>query len=165
MTKRLTVVVIALAGCFGPPGKALAEPVAAVPAEFDYVGTYRLVKRVKLRHAEVFPVAIRPVDYRVYTDGITLRLYGSQGDGGHTSFTIYRNDGIVQRHSDSVVETVPGIQAQSLVGQVLRQVCLTELTLTLNKIPALSDVLEVTYGRRLLELPRPQDPLAAQIEE
>ena len=164
MTKRgqHIVMAIALAGFLGLAGGAMAGPSAAVPPEFDYIGTYRLVNRVKLRDAEVFPVAIRPMDYRVYSDGITLRLYVGEG---HTAFRIYRNDGIVKRHSDTEVETVPGLQAQTLVGHVLRQVCLTEETLTLTKIPAFSDVLEVTYGRRLLELPVPDEVIAVQIEE
>ena len=167
MTRNLQLAVLAIAvgGLIGLPTGAIAEPQPAVPAEFDYIGTYRLVKRVKVRSDKLLPVMIRPLDFRVYTDGITIRLYGSGESAGYTSFTIYRNDGIVHRHSDAEVETVPGLQAHSLVGHVNRQLCLTEETLKLHKVPAFSDVVEITYGRRLMELPAPTETIAVQFEE
>ena len=165
MGRRLMLRLLVLGGVLGLGADALGDPEIAVPVEFDYVGTYRLEKRVKMRDGEALPVAMRPIEYRVYTDGISLRFYGGGESGGYTSFSIYRNDGFLVRHSDSFVETVAGVQARSLVGNIMRQTCLTEEKLTITKIPAFSDMVEVTYARRLVELPMPIDNYTAQNDE
>lgn len=136
------VSLVLLAG-MGP--RAAAE----IPASFSYVGSYQLVKRVKIRSGKPTAIAIPALKYRVYTDGIALRFYGAEDDSGFTSFEVYRTDGITRLREDSLLENVPGVQARSLVGQVLRQVTLTAETLTLTKFPALCDAVEITYARRI----------------
>lgn len=131
-----------------------AVPVPEVPAEFSYVGTYRLVKRVKMRAGKSFEVAIPSVAYLVYSDGITLRFYGEAGGTHHTAFDIYRNDGVMRQRKDNVLESVPGVQARSSAGDVLRQVTLTSRTMTLTKFPAMSDAVEITYAARVVETNR-----------
>lgn len=119
-----------------------------VPVEFRLIGTYTLTKRIKVRNGEGFPVAINPVDYRLYTDGITVRCYVGAGDA-FTAFEIYRRDGITVSRPGGLVETISGIQAKAFVGDVLRQMALSEERLTLSKFPALSDIVEITYADRV----------------
>ena len=120
-----------------------------IPPEFNYVGSYRLVKRVKIRSGKPLRIAIPALEYRVYTDGISLRFYGADESSGFTSFEVYRTDGIFRMRDESLLESVPGVQARSTVGQVLWQVTLTSKTLTLTKFPALSDAVEITYANRI----------------
>ena len=121
-----------------------------IPAEFRSVGTYKLIKRVKVRDGKLFPVAISEVLYEIYTDGITVRCYGEESDA-FTAFEVYRRDGIVVTRGGGLVETVPGIQPKTIVGDVLRQLCLTEQRMTLSRFPALSDIVEITYSERVYE--------------
>ena len=128
-----------------------AAEASEIPPEFDYVGSYRLVKRVKVRSGKPFRIAIPALKYRVYTDGIALRFYGEDESNGFTSFEVYRSDGIARLRGGSLLENVPGVQARSTVGQVLRQVTLTADALTLTKFPALCDAVEITYAKRIPE--------------
>ena len=121
---------------------------AAVPAEFDYVGSYEIVRKVKLRDGEPFEVALKPMIIRVFTDGISIRLYGGGEKGGYTSYEVYRGEGIIEAPDRTAIETVPGIQAKSTVGRLLRQLTLTERKLTIVSHPAVSGVVEVVYGDR-----------------
>lgn len=130
------------------PGVSAPGQDGEVPVEFRLIGTYTLAKRIKVRNGEGFPVAINPVDYRLYTDGITVRCYAGGGDA-FTAFEIYRRDGITVSRPGGLVETVPGIQAKTFVGDVLRQMALSEERLTLTKFPALSDIVEITYASRV----------------
>ena len=114
-------------------GSRSAAEDSAIPPEFDYVGSYQLVKRVKVRSGKPFGIAIPALQYRVYTDGISLRFYGEDERNGFTSFEVYRSDGITRLRDESLLENVPGVQARSTVGQVLRQVTLTADSLTLTK--------------------------------
>lgn len=139
-------------GCLSATEKAI--PVPDVPPEFSFVGTYQLVKRVKMRGGKPFNIAIPRVSYFVYSDGITLRFYGEAGGTSHTSFEIYRSDGVARQRENNVLANVPGVQAKSTVGRVLRQVTLTERTMTLTKFPALSDAVEITYAMRVVETDR-----------
>lgn len=128
-----------------------AVPVPEAPPDFSYVGTYKLVKRVKMRSGKPFEVAIPAMIYQVYSDGISLRFYGESGGTSHTSFDIYRSDGVVRERRGNVLENVPGVQARSSAGDVLRQVTLTGRTMTLTKFPAMSDAVEITYATRVVE--------------
>lgn len=143
-----------LVGLGGLSAAEKAVPVPEVPPDFGYVGTYRLVKRVKMRSGKPLEIAIPPVAYLVYSDGITLRFYGEAGGTSHTAFEIYRSDGVTRQRKDNVLESVPGVQARSTAGQVLRQVTLTGRTMTLTKFPAMSDAVEITYATRVIETKR-----------
>lgn len=125
-----------------------------LPAGFRFVGNYKVERRVKIREGKPFPVAMEAFLCRVYTDGISVRIYGDEGGEGYTSFTVYRNDGVMVPTSERTVETMPGVQAKTSVGDVLRHLTLTEDRLVLTKFPALSDLVEVTYANRLITLTR-----------
>ena len=145
---------LAVACSFAIMTGAGAAESEGIPAGFRFVGNYQTEKRIKIREGQRFSVATKPFVCRVYTDGITVRVYGDEGVDGHTAFTIYRNDGIMTGTGSSVVETVPGVQAQTLVGNVMRQLTLTQQRLVLTRFPALSDVVEITYANRRITLTR-----------
>jgi hypothetical protein len=119
-----------------------------VPEGFRQVGLYRLTQRVKVREGVAMEVTIRPVDYQVYTDGITIRCYGADSEA-YTSFEIYRRDGMTITRPGGLIETVPGVQASSLVGDSLRQMSLSEDQLVLSRFPGLSNTVEITYAKRV----------------
>jgi hypothetical protein len=130
------------------------EDEEGLPSGYRFVGNYQVEKRVKVREGSPFPVAMKKLFLKVYTDGISLRVYGEADGDSYTSFTIYRNDGVLVESSPGVVETMAGLHAQSLVGDVMRQLTLTEDRLVLTKFPALSDIVEITYANRLIVLSR-----------
>lgn len=124
----------------------------SLPTGFRFAGNYRFDKRVKIREGEVFKIQSKAYYCRVYTDGISVRIYGGSSTENYTSFTIHRNDGILTGAGTDTIETRPGLQAYSLIGNVLRQLTLTEERLVLTKFPAFSDVIEVTYANRRISL-------------
>ena len=139
------LVLVCLLWLVPPAAKAEEE---ALPVGFQFVGNYQLEKRIKIRDGRPFKVHTKPFVCRVYTDGITVRLYGESGPEGFTSFTIHRNDGILVGAGTGRTETVPGLQAHSLVGNLSRQLVLTEEQLIVTKFPALSEIVEITYANR-----------------
>lgn len=126
---------------------------AAVPVEYDYMGSYLLEKRVKVRHGEVFEVYMKPIRYRVYTDGISVRLYGGGQSGGYTAYEIYRSEGVIEAPDRSTIETVAGVQARSTTGSILRSITLTRRELMITTHPAVSGVVEVVYAGRVADDP------------
>jgi hypothetical protein len=143
--------VFAWLGCLAPASEAEEE---ALPTGYRFVGNYLFEKRIKIRDGSPFSVASKSFVCKVYTDGISVRVYGHGGAESYTSFTIHRNDGVTVGTGSGELETIPGLQAHSLVGNILRQLTLTEQRLVLTKFPALSDVVEVTYANRRISLSR-----------
>ena len=85
---------------------------------------------------------------------------------GFTEFGIYRNDGVVVRKSPTLMETVAGVQASTMVGNVMRQLTLTQSKLTLTKFPALSDIIQITYAVRIPDpqsLPDPEGTVSKAV--
>jgi len=148
MIKAVPYLLLALASlpCL-MPGTSIAQE-DSLPPGFRFVGNYRFDKRMKIRDGASFNVRSKAFFCRAYTDGITVRVYGERATEAYTSFTIHRNDGILTGAGTNKMETVPGLQAYSLVGNILRQLTLTEELLVLTKFPALSDVVEITYANR-----------------
>lgn len=133
---------------------AFADEEEPLPAGFRFVGNYQFEKRIKIRDGAALSIVTKPFVCRIYTDGITVRVYGEGNVNGHTAFAIYRNDGVTVRSGSQGMETIPGVQAQSVVGSVMRQLTLTREQLVLTKFPALSDVVEITYANRRVTIGR-----------
>ena len=125
-----------------------------LPPGFRFVGNYLVDERVKVTDEGVLAVAMRPFVCRVYTDGVAVRVYGNDAVDGYTSFTIYRNEGVIVSSDGQSSETIPGVQARSMVGGVMRQLTLTGQGFVLTKFPALSDVVEITRASRRITLSR-----------
>jgi hypothetical protein len=147
MIKTVPYLLLALVSLCLMSGTSIAGD-DSLPPGFRFVGNYRFDKRMKIRDGASFNVRSKAFFCRVYTDGITVRVYGESATEAYTSFTIHRNDGILTGAGTNKMETVPGLQAYSLVGNILRQLTLTEERLVLTKFPALSDIVEITYANR-----------------
>ena len=65
-------------------------------AEFRHVGDFLLRSHYKLTGAEMTPIPMKPIAFHVFTDGVTIRISPEGDDDSHTSFKIYRSDGIAR---------------------------------------------------------------------
>ena len=135
-----------------PGARSVLAEQESLPAGFRFAGNYRFDKRVKIRDGESFNIESKAYYCRIYTDGITVRVYGESSMESYTSFTIHRNDGILTGAGTDKMETIPGLQAYSLVGNVLRQLTLTAERMVVTKFLSFSDVIEVTYANRRISL-------------
>ncbi len=120
---------------------------AAGAAEFRHVGDYLLDARYKLTAGRVTPVPMKPLALQVYTDGVRIRI-SAEGEGNsHTTYEIYRSDGIGrQREGSGALEVLPGLQATSSAGGTLRHLRLTREELTITSFPGVSDQTIVTHA-------------------
>ena len=143
---------LALVVMVSPGARSVLAEQESLPAGFRFAGNYRFDKRVKIRDGESFTIESKAYYCRIYTDGITVRVYGESSMESYTSFTIHRNDGILTGAGTDKMETIPGLQAYSLVGNVLRQLTLTAERMVVTKFLSFSDVIEVTYANRRISL-------------
>ena len=150
------ITVLCLIIALGPSARGQE---AAVPAEFDYVGTYEIDRKFKVREGEPFNVIMKPMLVRIFTDGISIRIYGGGEDGGYTSYEVYRGEGIIEAPDRTIIETVAGVQAKSMVGGTLKNLTLTKRRLSVVSHPAVSGVIEIIYGKR-----RSDQELSAEVE-
>ena len=113
--------------------------------EYRHIGDFVIQKRLKISGMKATPIAIKPLRLSVFTDGISVRI-SSTGDVDKAShYRIYRSDGIGRQTSEAgALEVVPGVQAVSEAGGVLRQLRLTEDSLTITQFPGVSNQITVT---------------------
>ena len=115
--------------------------------EFRHVGDYLLKSHYKLTGTKVTPVPIKPIAFRVYTDGVTVKVTTEGDDEAHATFKIYRSDGISrQRSTDGAIEIIPGLQATSRVDGILRHLRLSAESMTITTFPGISDQTIVSYS-------------------
>ena len=129
-------------------GLALAPAADATgDSEFRHFGNFILKSHFKITGDRVTPIPMKPVVFRVTTDGVRVRV-AVEGEGeAHSSFEIYRADGICRQRSGSAdLDVIPGIQAMSTSGKVLRQLRLSRETLTLTTFPGLSDQTIISHA-------------------
>lgn len=122
--------------------------VAANATEFRHIGDFLLSSHFKVTESGVTTIPIKPVAFKVYTDGVTVRINLMEDEKeAYTSFTIYRSDGISRQRSESgAIEVVPGIQASSNSGGTLRHLRLTQESFTLTTFPGVSDQTIVSHA-------------------
>lgn len=120
---------------------------AAVAGEFRHVGDFLLKSHFKITGQRTTPIPMKPFAFRVFTDGVKIKLYAEGDDESHTTFEIYRSDGIGrQRVEGGALEVIPGLQATSHAGGVLRHLRLSRESMTLTTFPAVSDQTIVIYA-------------------
>lgn len=120
---------------------------AAAAAEFKHVGDYLLQSHFKLTGDKVIPIPMKPIAFRVYTDGVLIRVAAEGDEESHTTFEIYRSDGIGrQRTGRGAIEVIPGLQATSHTGGVLRHLRLSGESMTITTFPGVSDQTIVSYS-------------------
>lgn len=117
-------------------------------AEFRHIGDYVLKSYFKVTGTELTDIPMKPVTFKVYTDGITVRINLSEDEKEvHTSYEIYRSDGISrQRGAEAAIEVVPGIQAYTNAGGTLRHLRLTQEFFTITTFPGVSDQTIVSHA-------------------
>ena len=120
---------------------------AAGAAEFRHIGDFVVRSRIKVAEDHAIPTAIKPLRLSAFTDGITVRI-STTGDVEQASeYTIYRSDGIGRQQGENgALEVLPGVQARSEKGNILRQLRLTERTLTITSFPGVSNQVIVTHA-------------------
>jgi hypothetical protein len=100
---------------------------------------------------------MKPLAFRVFTDGVHIKVSAEGDDDSHTTFDIYRSDGIGrQRVKGGALEVIPGLQATSNTGGVLRHLRLSRESMTLTTFPAVSDQTIVVYA--IAAEPKPLEP-------
>lgn len=129
--------------------------------EFRHVGDFLLQAHFKLTGSKVTPIPMKPIAFQVYTDGVRVRVSAEGDDESHTTFEIYRSDGIGrQRKGSGALEVIPGIQATSNAGGILRHLRLSRESMTITSFPGVSDQTIVSYA--IAAEPRPQPTAATE---
>jgi hypothetical protein len=138
---------------------AFAPPLIA--AEFKHVGDFLLQAHFKLTGQQVTPIPMKPIAFSVFTDGVRVRVKAEGVDDSHSTFEIYRSDGIGrQRPGAGALEVIPGIQASSNTSGTLRHLRLSRESMTITTFPGVSDQTIVSHA--IAAEPRPE---AARIAE
>ena len=124
---------------------ALAPVVSA--SEFKHVGDFLLQAHFKLTGQQMKPIPMKPIAFRVFTDGVRIRVTTEGDEEAHTTFEIYRSDGIGrQREGAGALEVIPGLQAMSNVGGTLRHLRLSRESMTITTFPGVSDQTIVSHA-------------------
>lgn len=119
----------------------------AFASEFKHVGDFLLQSHFKLVGQQVTPIPMKPIAFRVFTDGVKIRVSAEGDEESHTTFEIYRSDGIGrQRRGAGALEIIPGLQAMSNVGGTLRHLRLSRESMTITTFPGVSDQTIVSYA-------------------
>jgi len=115
--------------------------------EFRHVGDFLLQSHFKLTGDRVTPIPMKSLAFHVYTDGVKVRVAAEGNEEAHTTFDIYRSDGIGRQRPDSgALEVIPGIQAMSRADGVLRHLRLSGETMTITTFPGVSDQTIVSHS-------------------
>ena len=116
-----------------------------LPAGHRLIGSYELNSKLRVENGVSQPVVISPLIYRVYSDGIELRVYcKTAGEDNYTVYDIYRSDGVGVVKKAGDIEIVAGVQAYSTRGDVLRQISVTRNSLTMIQSPPRSHRVIIT---------------------
>jgi hypothetical protein len=120
---------------------------AAAAGEFRHAGDFLLKSHFKITGDRATPIPMKPIAFRVFTDGVRIKVSAEGDEDSHTTFEIYRSDGIGrQRVEGGALEVIPGLQATSHTGGVLRHLRLSRESMTLTTFPAVSDQTIVIYA-------------------
>jgi hypothetical protein len=124
---------------------SLGQPIAA--AGFKHVGDFLLQSHYKLTGGKITPIPIKPIAFRVFTDGVVIRVITEDDEEAHATFEIYRSDGIGrQRPGAGGLEVIPGVQASSRVSGVFRHLRLSRESMTITTFPGVSDQTIVSHS-------------------
>lgn len=120
---------------------------AAAAADFKHVGDFLLQSHFKLTGDKITPIPMKPIAFRVYTDGTRIQISAEGDEDSRTTFDIYRSDGIGrQRSGRGALEVIPGLQATCKTGGVLRHLRLSRESMTITTFPGVSDQTIVSHA-------------------
>jgi hypothetical protein len=130
--------------------------------EFKHVGDFLLQAHFKLTGQQVTPVPMKPIALSVFTDGVQIRVSAEGTEDAHSTFEIYRSDGIGrQRQGAGTLEVIPGLQAMSKSGGILRHLRLSKESLTITTFPGVSD--QTIVSHLIAAEPKPPAPAKAEL--
>jgi hypothetical protein len=125
----------------------LAAVLCAPAGEFRPIGDFILRSRTKITGDHVTRITIKPMLIHVSTDGIQVRVFAEDETEAHSTYDIYRSDGIGRQNGRSgVLEVIPGVQATSSQGGGFRHLRLTREALTITQFPGISDQTIITQA-------------------
>jgi hypothetical protein len=125
----------------------LLNAALAGAADFRHVGDYLLRAHFKLTGNQMTSIPMKPIAFKVTTDGVTIRVSPEGEDEAQTSFKIYRSDGIGRQRADAgALEVIPGVQASSTQDGTLRHLRLSGESLTITTFPGVSDQTIVSHA-------------------
>ena len=123
----------------------VAEQIESLPAGYRLIGSYELNSKLRVENGVSQSVVISPLTYRVYSDGIDLRVYCETADeDSYTVYQIYRSDGVGVIKKTREIELVAGVQAYSTNGNILRQISVTRNSFTMVQTPPRSHRVIIT---------------------
>jgi hypothetical protein len=124
---------------------ALASP--AVADGFSHFGDFLLQAHFKLTGDRKTPIPMKSMAFRVYSDGVHVRIVAEDDNEARSTFEIYRSDGIARQRTEAgAIEVIPGIQATSRQGGVLRHLRLSRESFTITTFPGMSDQTIVSHA-------------------
>jgi hypothetical protein len=130
--------------------------------EFKHVGDFLLQAHFKVTGQQVTPIPMKPIAFRVFTDGVRIRVAAEGDSESHSTFEIYRSDGIGrQRQGAGALEVIPGLQAMSNMCGTLRHLRLSRESMTITTFPGVSDQTIVSHSIAA----EPKSEAAASIEK
>jgi hypothetical protein len=119
----------------------------AAASEFRHVGDFLLKAHFKIVAGKLMPIPTKPIAFRIFTDGVKIRVSAEGNDDAYTTYEIYRSDGIGrQSHDKGAMEVIPGLQAMSTAGHMLRHLRLSRESMTITTFPGVSDQTIVSYA-------------------
>lgn len=111
------------------------------------MGNFLLKAQYKLTGQQVTPVTIKPLMFKVYSDGAQVRVVAEGDEESQTVFDVYRSDGVTRQKAGSgVIEVVPGLQATSHADGTLRHLRLSRESMTITTFPGVSDQTIVSHS-------------------
>lgn len=129
---------------------ALLHIASADEVTFRHIGDFVIYERVKITSEQITPTAIKPLRLSVFTDGIHVRISTKDSADEASEYRIYRSDGIAQQQGEAgALEVVPGVQALSENGGVLRQLRLTQDHLSITSFPGVSSQIIIMRARAI----------------
>lgn len=129
---------------------------------FTHFGDFLLQSHFKVSREKVMPVPMKAMAFRVFSDGIQVRVVSEDDEDARTTFQIYRSDGIARQRADGgSLEVIPGIQATSNTGGVLRHLRLTRESFTITSFSGISDQTVISHAvAAVARTSPPADPAA-----
>ena len=135
-------------------GPGLAEEALGRPdklaATYRLIGNYQLISKLRVENSKSEAVVISPLFYRVYSDGMEVRVYvRASGEDSFTAYDIYRSDGVGISKPGGEIEVVAGVQGFTTKGKMLRQISVTRNSLTMVKTPPRSHRVIITRAKAI----------------
>ena len=125
-----------------------------LPVGFRFIGNYQLSSKLRVEKGVSTPVVISPLFYRIYSDGIDVRVYcRGLDEENYIAYEIYRSDGIGVVRKSGEIDLVAGVQAHSSKGGMIRQASVTRNSLTMVNMPPRSHRVIITRAVAVSKMP------------